>query len=101
MKARRLAVGHVADRNTRRGDEQADEVRRVLNSNPANDGALVEDVAIQLVAGVEVAHKLGRRPVGFEVRGRNGPGAVRMVSPGEAHVQFHADYTVTVDVWVY
>lgn len=77
--------------------EQA--LQPILRS-PIINGTLIESVSIGTSA-TQVAHKLGRKPLGYFVAAQFGPGEIWAADFSVSYISFTASTPVTVNLWVF
>ena len=78
-----------------------EQVINAIREKDVLDGVRVEGVALSTSA-TQIEHKLDRKPLGWLIVGKNGPGDVwESATRTSKLLTLQADATVTVDLWVF
>ena len=82
-----------------------EETLRPVTSSSVIDGNLIEDISLASGTTSKIAHKLGRKLIGWIIVGKDAAQHVYVVNSGktdlDTYIHLTAGGTVTVNIWVF
>ena len=82
-----------------------EETLRPVTSSSVIDGNLIEDISLASGTTSKIAHKLGRKLIGWIIVGKDAAQHVYDVNSGktdlDTYIHLTAGGTVTVNIWVF
>jgi hypothetical protein len=75
-------------------------VLRILASKDIVDGVLLSGVQVG-TDDTPIAHMLGRKPVGYIIVGKNGPGDIYQTGSNSLNLILKSTAAVTAEIWAF
>ena len=96
---------NVTDPEVQNLQYRLEETLRPVTDSSIIDGRVIEDITLASGTTSKIAHKLGRKLIGWVVVGKNAAQHVYDVNSGktdlDTYIYLTAGGTVTVNIWVF